>query len=68
MNKSEHIVIKNCIARLRAKEGGSPHIHKLLLDPQMRSWLDTWVVGALELLVKEDRDLADLNLALRLSA
>lgn len=65
MNASEERVIRNVIKRLKGEGGSSPEIKAMLADERMRIWLDTWVVGALQHLLPESRD---LRLAVDLSS
>ena len=67
MNKSEAEVIKNIITRLSGDGANSPEINAMLADRNFRIWCDTWVTGALAILVDEDRSKHDLDLAVRLS-
>lgn len=67
MNKSETEVIKNIITRLSGDGANSPEINAMLADRNFRVWCDTWVTGALAILVDEDRSTRDLDLAVRLS-
>lgn len=64
MNQSEKKVLQNVIRRLKGEHVNPQVAHHL--EP-LRLWLDTWSIGPLELLLKEDRDRHDLDLAVRLS-
>jgi hypothetical protein len=68
MNKSETQVIQNVIARLRAQQGGSDYIHQVLADPRFNSWLETWVLSGLDVLVKDKRSQYDLAFAVRITS
>lgn len=70
MTKTEIAVIQNTIRRLRAGRDGAPvrlsdEIAAALLDPQMRIWLDSWVIGPLELLLPGQE--RNLNLAKKIA-
>lgn len=67
LGKSDREVIENVIKALRGEGSASPEIKEMLSNWRMRSWLDTWVVGALEILVDDNRTKRDLDLAVRLS-
>lgn len=63
MNPTEKRALRKVIARLRVEaEGVSPHVKEALRGPA-RLYVETWVLGPLELLIKEDRTLAELKLA-----
>lgn len=63
MNPSEKRALRNVIKRLRGDAQASGQVLAALNDRNLRVYLDTWVLGPLELLVKEDRTLAELKLA-----
>jgi hypothetical protein len=65
MNPTEKRAIRKVIRRLRPEEGVSPKVREALNGPA-RLYLDTWVIGVLELLVKDDRSLGELKLAAEL--
>lgn len=72
MNKQEEQTVRNVAKRLRGNSPDasvfprcSPEIDAMLKNPAMRRYLDTWVVGALECLLPEQRD---LRLAVSLSS
>ena len=65
MNKLEHETVANVIHRLRG-ERASAEIAEMLTGP-CRLYLETWVIPALELLIKEERTIYDLRLAAKLS-
>lgn len=56
MSKTEKAVIRAVIARLRNEANVSPHVDAMLSDRQLRIYLDSWVVGALECLLEPHRD------------
>jgi hypothetical protein len=63
MNPTEKRALRNCIRRLRPEpQTASAKVVEALNGPA-RIYLDTWVLGVLELLVKDDRTLAELKLA-----
>lgn len=66
MNKSEIEVISNLIKRLRANDC-SPEIKEQLTSRYTSLFLETWVIGPMELLVAEERSKRDLDLAVRMS-
>lgn len=58
MNKSEQEVIRNVIKRISGEAGTTAeYVQDRLTDPRVRLYLKTWVVGALECLLPESRDL-----------
>jgi hypothetical protein len=64
MNVNERRAIRGVIKRLTAdKAGCTPEVREALQNPELRIYLDTWVLPALELLVKQDRTRQDLELA-----
>jgi hypothetical protein len=65
MNPTEKRAIRKVIKRLRPEEGVSPAVREALNGPA-RLYLDTWVIGVLELLAKDDRSLGELKLAAEL--
>jgi hypothetical protein len=65
VNPTEKRALRKVIKRLRPQEGVTPSIREALNGPA-RLYLDTWVIGVLELLVKDDRTLAELKLAAEL--
>jgi len=70
MTKTEIAVIQKTISRLRAGRDGAPvrasdEIAAALLDPQMRIFLDSWVIGPLELLLPGQE--RNLNLAKKIA-
>jgi hypothetical protein len=70
MTKGEQETIANVIRRLKGgRDGNTPsssdEITAMLNNHQMRIWLDTWVIGALECL--QPGESRDVDLAVRLS-
>jgi hypothetical protein len=70
MTKTEIETIENVIRCLKggrdgAKVRSSPSITEKLISDDMRLWLDTWVIGALECLLPGDG--RDPRLAVKLS-
>jgi hypothetical protein len=57
MNQSEEIVIRKVIQRLSSDTNASFEIRQMLADRRLRSYLDTWVIGALQCLLPESRNL-----------
>lgn len=66
MNKSENEVIRNLIKRLRG-DSASGQVQAHLKDRDVSIFLETWVIGPMELLVEEERSKRDLDLAVRMS-
>ena len=69
MTKGELETIRNVVSHLKCGRDGadircSPEIAEMLNDRRLRIYLDTWVTGALECLLPEQRD---VDLAVRLS-
>lgn len=62
MDATERQAIQNVIGRLRGRDADS-EVAELLRGPLGR-YLEPWVIAPLELLAKEDRDSAELRLAL----
>jgi hypothetical protein len=63
MNPTEKRAIRKVIKRLRPEAGdASAKVVEALRGPASL-YLDTWVIGVLELLVKDDRTLYELKLA-----
>lgn len=62
MNATEKRAIRKAIARLKGQEGVSPEVLAALTGP-CKLYLDTWVIGPLELLAKDDRSIYELRLA-----
>lgn len=68
MNKSETLVIEAAIRRLKKDYPlVSDKVKEAMKDPNLRVFLDSWVIPALELLAKEDRTRHDLEVAVGLS-
>ena len=68
MTKTEHEVIKNVAARLRADDGKtSPEIKAVLHSRDFKLWLDTWVIAPLEYISPAEGETRDPDLALSLS-
>lgn len=65
MNKTEREVLRNVVARLQG-EKASPEVQAHL--EAIRPFLDSWVIGPLELLGKDERRRYDLDLARELSS
>lgn len=60
INQSEKVVIKGAIKRLRGHRTSRDVLEKLqLINP----FLEMWVIGPLEALIKEDRNRRDLQRA-----
>ena len=57
MNMTEEFVIRQAVKRLKGDDRTSPEVVEMLRDPRMKVWLDTWVIGSLECLLPEQRDL-----------
>jgi hypothetical protein len=66
MNKSENEVIRNLIDRLRGGSA-SAEVTAHLQDRSVKLFLETWVIGPMELIAEEDRSKRDLELAVRMS-
>jgi hypothetical protein len=68
MTPNERRTIKGVIRRLDPGTAGcSPEVRKALEDPKLRIYLDTWVIPALQLLVKQDRTREDIAVAVDLA-
>lgn len=65
MNKTEKRVLRNVIKRLRGVRASNEVAEAL--QGVCRIYLETWVIPPLELLVRDDRTIADLDLADRLA-
>jgi hypothetical protein len=63
MNPTEKRAIRKVIKRLRPEPQTASHKVVEALNGPARLYLDTWVIGVLELLAKDDRSLAELKLA-----
>lgn len=61
MNDTEKRTIRNVVEALRGGRA-TDEVRAALTGP-CRLYLETWVIPALELLIKEDRTLGDLKLA-----
>lgn len=66
MNKTEKQVIENVIRRLRGEQA-SPQVRESLTDSHTSLYLESWVIPALERLIREDRNRQDLQIAKDLS-
>ena len=66
MNKHEKQVIENVIRRLRTPNA-EPKVNEAV-EETCKLYLETWVIGPLELLIAENRCLRDLELAVHLSS
>lgn len=57
MNQAEEKVIRAAIKRLGADANAAPEIKAMLADRRLQLYLGSWVVGMLECLLPENRDL-----------
>jgi hypothetical protein len=53
MTANERKVIVGAVRMLRGSKHGSDRVRQLLADDQLRRWLDSWVLPALELVAGE---------------
>jgi hypothetical protein len=72
MTTKEREIIENVVRRLKGEpkpngfQSASPEVLAALHDRRLRSYLDTWVIGALECLGTEGHE-RDLDLGVSLS-
>jgi hypothetical protein len=66
MSKAEREVIRNVIAKL-SRDNKSLASELVPHREALRLWLDTWIIGPLEIIAADDRSRSDLDLAKRLS-
>jgi hypothetical protein len=67
IGKREERVIRNVIKRLRGDKASSI-VEMALKGRELSLYLDSWVIPALELIIKDERTLDDLKLADELSS
>lgn len=66
MNKTERRVIRNLITKLGPDSRAIDSVKEALTGPA-RVYIRSWIIAPLELLIKEDRERYDLDLADRMS-